>query len=111
MLSPNPEVLRCAERIGAQAIEAGFDGKRRPYPITVDASGDPAGLRPAIESTHLDGVCKSPVYYPAPERRTASWHQPTLSSGGGSRSSTARVTSGNAAKVIVSPRRATRTTA
>src|SRR5262245_3065837 len=67
VLSPNPEVLRCAERIGAHAIEAGFDGKRRPYPITVDASGDPAGLRLAIESTHLEGGLQDPVYYPAPE--------------------------------------------
>jgi alcohol dehydrogenase len=60
VLSPNPVVLRYAERIGAHAIEAGFDGKRGPYPITVDASADPAGLRLAIESTDLEGVCTSP---------------------------------------------------
>jgi threonine dehydrogenase-like Zn-dependent dehydrogenase len=66
-VSPNPEVLRCAERIGAHAIEGAFDGKRGPYPITVDASGDAAGLRLAIDSTDLEGVCTSPVYYPAPE--------------------------------------------
>jgi alcohol dehydrogenase len=64
VVSPSPAVLEIAERIGATAIEAAFDGKRGPYPITVDASGDPAGLHLAIRSTELEGVCTSPVYYP-----------------------------------------------
>jgi threonine dehydrogenase-like Zn-dependent dehydrogenase len=65
VVSPNPALLGVAERIGAHAIEAGFDGMRGPYPITVDASADPAGLHLAIRSTDLEGVCVSPVYYPA----------------------------------------------
>jgi threonine dehydrogenase-like Zn-dependent dehydrogenase len=67
VVSPNPEVLRVAERIGAHAIESGFDGSHGPYPITVDASGDPAGLRLAIDSTDLEGVCTNPIYYPRRE--------------------------------------------
>jgi alcohol dehydrogenase len=67
VVSPDAAVLSVAERIGATAIEAGFDGKRGPYPITVDAAGDPAGLRLAIRSTDLEGVCTSPVYYPGEE--------------------------------------------
>jgi alcohol dehydrogenase len=67
VLSPNAEVLEVAARIGANPIEAGFDGKRGPYPITVDASADPAGLRLAIRSTDCEGVCTSPVYYPGDE--------------------------------------------
>ena len=64
VVSPNAAVLRVAERIGANAIESNFDGKRGPYPITVDASGIPEGLQLAIRSTDLEGVCVSPVYYP-----------------------------------------------
>jgi alcohol dehydrogenase len=64
VLSPNPALLAVAERIGAHAVEAPFAGKRGPYPITVDASGDPDGLALALRSTDLEGVCVSPVYYP-----------------------------------------------
>lgn len=67
VVSRDAAVLSVAERIGATAIEAGFDGKRGPYPITVDAAADPAGLRFAIRSTDLEGVCTSPVYYPGEE--------------------------------------------
>jgi threonine dehydrogenase-like Zn-dependent dehydrogenase len=67
VVSQNTALLGAAERMGANVIEANFDGKRGPYPITVDATGDPAGLRLAIDSTDLEGVCVSPVYYPAPE--------------------------------------------
>jgi len=67
VVSASAPVLSVAERIGANAIEAGSDGKLGPYPITVDASGDPAGLRLAIRSTDLEGVCTSPVYYPGEE--------------------------------------------
>jgi alcohol dehydrogenase len=64
VLSPNAAVLSVAERLGATPIEAGFDGKRGPYPITVDASGIAEGLQLAIRSTDVEGVCVSPVYYP-----------------------------------------------
>jgi threonine dehydrogenase-like Zn-dependent dehydrogenase len=63
VLSPNPEVLAVAERIGANPIESGFGGKRGPYDITVDSAVDPAGLSLAIRSTDYEGVCISPVYY------------------------------------------------
>jgi alcohol dehydrogenase len=64
VLSPDATALGVAERIGANPIEAGFEGKRGPYPITVDASGITDGLQLAIRSTELEGVCVSPVYYP-----------------------------------------------
>ena len=64
VLSPSADVLSVAESLGAAPIEAGFDGKRGPYPITVDASGVAEGLQLAIRSTDLEGVCVSPVYYP-----------------------------------------------
>src|SRR5262249_766105 len=67
VVSASAPVLSVAERIGAKPIEAGADGKLGPYPITVDASGDPAGLRLAIRSTDLAGVCTSPVWYPGEE--------------------------------------------
>src|SRR4030095_8168188 len=61
------DLLATAERVGAQPIEARFGGTRGPYPITVDASGDPAGLRMALRSTEPEGVCVSPAYYPFDE--------------------------------------------
>lgn len=67
VVSPDTAVLSVAERIGANAIESSFEGKRGPYPITVDASGDLAGLRLAIRSADLEGVCTSAVYYPGDE--------------------------------------------
>ena len=66
VLSPNPDVLRIAERIGAHPIEAGFGGKYGPYPITIDAAVDPTALDLAIRSTDHEGVCVSPVYYFGP---------------------------------------------
>jgi alcohol dehydrogenase len=63
-LSPDAELLPLAERLGAHPIEARFEGKRGPYPITVDASCDPAGLQLALRSTEPEGVCVSPSYYP-----------------------------------------------
>jgi alcohol dehydrogenase len=66
-VSQDVELLAIAERLGAHAIEAPFAGTRGPYPITVDASGDPAGLRMALRSTEPEGVCISPAYYPFDE--------------------------------------------
>jgi alcohol dehydrogenase len=66
-VSQDLELLAIAERVGAQPIEAPFGGTRGPYPITVDASGDPAGLRMALRSTEPEGVCVSPAYYPFDE--------------------------------------------
>jgi threonine dehydrogenase-like Zn-dependent dehydrogenase len=58
-----------AERLGANLLDEQFPdraGSER-YPITVDASGDAAGLRCALESTDYDGVCTSIGIYYAPE--------------------------------------------
>ena len=55
--------MRSATLSVAKPIESGYDGRRGPYPITVDASGIPDGLQLAIRSTDLAGVCVSPVYY------------------------------------------------
>lgn len=63
-VSQDPDLLLLAERLGAHAIDAPFDEVRGAYPITVDASGDPAGLRMALRSTEPEGVCISPAYYP-----------------------------------------------
>lgn len=63
VLSPNPEILAVAERIGAHPIESSFGGKQGPYDVTVDASVDPAGLALALRSTDHEGVCVCPVYY------------------------------------------------
>jgi alcohol dehydrogenase len=51
VLSPIPEVLAVAERIGARPIESSFGGKHGPYDLTVDTSVDPGGLALAIRST------------------------------------------------------------
>jgi threonine dehydrogenase-like Zn-dependent dehydrogenase len=66
VLSPNPDVLAIAERIGAHPIEGGFGGKHGPYPITIEAAVDPTALDLAIRSTDHEGVCVSPVYYFGP---------------------------------------------
>lgn len=52
--------LRVAEAVGAQPIERVVDGSRLGrYPITVDHSGDVAGLHSAIRSTEPEGTCTS----------------------------------------------------
>jgi threonine dehydrogenase-like Zn-dependent dehydrogenase len=48
-----------AERLGANVIEAWDTDAHDAYPVTVDASGDPEGLRAAIRSTAPDGTCTS----------------------------------------------------
>jgi alcohol dehydrogenase len=58
-----------AQRLGANLLDKEFPeraGTER-YPITVDASGEAAGLRCALESTDYDGVCTSIGIYYAPE--------------------------------------------
>jgi alcohol dehydrogenase len=61
------EPLARAERLGANATEAEYEGRRGPYPITVDSSADPAGLALAMRSTEPDGVCTSTGIYFDPE--------------------------------------------
>jgi alcohol dehydrogenase len=60
--------LRVAEAMGANAIEQLVDGSRLgSYPITVDHSGEIAGLHSAIRSTEPDGTCTSTAIYFTPE--------------------------------------------
>ena len=51
-----------AAAFGAEALEAGGE-RLGPFPITVDASGDPAGLQLALASTATDGICTSTAIY------------------------------------------------
>jgi alcohol dehydrogenase len=51
-----------AEGFGAEALEPGPE-RLGPFAITVDASGDPAGLGLALSSTAPDGVCTSTAIY------------------------------------------------
>ena len=59
--------LAVAERVGARAVERAVDGTRLGrYPITVDHSGDVAGLHSALRSTEPEGTCTSTAIYFAP---------------------------------------------
>ncbi len=60
--------LAVAERVGAHAVERPVDGSRLGrYPITVDHSGDVAGLHSTLRSTEPGGSCTSTAIYFAPE--------------------------------------------
>jgi threonine dehydrogenase-like Zn-dependent dehydrogenase len=59
--------LERARKLGANAIEGPYPDRLGPYPITVDSSGDRAGLACAIRSTEPDGVCTSTGVYFEPE--------------------------------------------
>jgi threonine dehydrogenase-like Zn-dependent dehydrogenase len=48
-----------AEELGANLLEGEFPKRLGPYPITVDASGDPEGLACALRSTEPEGTCTS----------------------------------------------------
>ena len=52
-----------AERLGANVLDEGFPDRAGFYPITVDASADPAGLACALRSTDADGICTSVGIY------------------------------------------------
>jgi alcohol dehydrogenase len=51
--------LARAERIGARPVEGLPERLPDTYPVTVDASADPDGLRLAISSTAVEGTCTS----------------------------------------------------
>jgi threonine dehydrogenase-like Zn-dependent dehydrogenase len=60
----DPRRLSVASGLGANAIERTPDGAALGrYPITVDHSGDPAGLHSAIRSTEPEGTCTSTAIY------------------------------------------------
>lgn len=48
-----------AEGLGANLLEPEFPKRAGHYPITVDASGDVAGLACALRSTEPEGICTS----------------------------------------------------
>ena len=57
-----------ASRLGAQTL-AEKPKRVGPYPITVDASADPDGLKLALRSTSPDGTCTSTaIYFGEPPR-------------------------------------------
>jgi threonine dehydrogenase-like Zn-dependent dehydrogenase len=53
---------RTAEALGAETL-AEPPKRLGPFPITVDSSADPAGLRLALRSTAPDGTCTSTAIY------------------------------------------------
>jgi threonine dehydrogenase-like Zn-dependent dehydrogenase len=53
---------KTAEALGAETL-AETPKRLGPYPITVDASADPAGLELALRSTAPDGNCTSTAIY------------------------------------------------
>ena len=60
----DPERLELAARLGAEAIEATEGGRYERRPITVNATGDHAGLHAAIRSTQRNGTCTNVgIYY------------------------------------------------
>lgn len=61
------ERLETARAIGANAIEGPPPDRLGPYPITVDASADRAGLACALRSTEPGGACTSVGIYFEPE--------------------------------------------
>ncbi len=56
-----------AKRIGANLLDEEFPERLGPYPITVDASADHAGLACALRSTEPWGACTSIGIYWEPE--------------------------------------------
>jgi threonine dehydrogenase-like Zn-dependent dehydrogenase len=48
-----------AAKLGANVLDEEFPDRVGFYPITVDASADPAGLRCVLRSTDRDGLCTS----------------------------------------------------
>jgi threonine dehydrogenase-like Zn-dependent dehydrogenase len=52
-----------AEKLGANVLDEEFPDRVGFYPITVDASADPAGIACALRSTDADGICTSVGIY------------------------------------------------
>jgi alcohol dehydrogenase len=62
-LDHDPGRLAIATALGAHVIDATPPRKAGAFPVTVDASGTPEGLRCALSSTAPDGTCTSPSIY------------------------------------------------
>lgn len=54
-----PRDRELAEKLGANVLDDEFPDRAGFYPITVDASADPAGISCALKSTDADGICTS----------------------------------------------------
>jgi threonine dehydrogenase-like Zn-dependent dehydrogenase len=63
-LAPRGPALAIAERLGANVIEAPYEGRYGPYPITVNSTLDVAALRLALASTAPGGVCTNQGPFP-----------------------------------------------
>jgi len=55
-----------AEKLGANVLDEDFPDRAGFYPITVDASANPAGISCALKSTDADGICTSIGVYLQP---------------------------------------------
>jgi len=55
--------LRLAERLGANPLDGPPPRRLGPYAVTVDASGDPAGLACALRSLEPEGICTGSAIY------------------------------------------------
>jgi alcohol dehydrogenase len=62
-LDDDDDRLSIAAALGAQVLEGPPPRKVGSFPITVDASGSPEGLRCALNSTSFDGTCTSTSVY------------------------------------------------
>ncbi len=62
-LDQDPRRLAIGAALGAHVVDAAPPPKAGDFPITVDASGSPEGLRCALNSTAPDGTCTSPSVY------------------------------------------------
>ena len=60
-LDQEPGRLAIAAALGAHVIDSAPPRKAGEFPITVDASGSPEGLRCALNSTAPDGTCTAPL--------------------------------------------------
>ena len=54
-----PRDRELAAELGANVLDQEFPDRMGFYPITVDASADPAGIACALRSTDADGICTS----------------------------------------------------
>jgi threonine dehydrogenase-like Zn-dependent dehydrogenase len=55
-----------AQKLGANVLDEEFPERAGFYPVTVDASADPAGLACVLKSTDADGICTSIGIYIEP---------------------------------------------
>ena len=63
----DPQRLALADGLGATCLLGNIPKRLGPYPITVDASSEPAGLACCLRSTEPGGVCTSTGIYFTPE--------------------------------------------